>query len=164
MFLTFGPLDLHFPPPAAARCEVTSDATSEYNCLAWAVGDEDSWWAPIDGDGISWPDHLPREWTRETVQAALATAGYEPCQDGALIDGVEKAALYADEENITHIARQLPDGRWTSKLGSDCDIEHDLEALEGFDDGPGIYRYGRVVAFMSRPRRLGNEPRHHELS
>ena len=50
------------------------------------------------------------------------------------------------------MARQLESGRWTSKLGSDCDIEHELEALEGFDDSPDAYRYGRVVGFMSRPR------------
>lgn len=153
MFLTFGPLELRFPRLASSHYEITSDATDRYNCLAWAIGDEDSWWAPIEGDGISWPDDLPWEWTLETVQSVLATVGYEPCQDGDLVDGIEKVALYADEENVAHVARQLPDGRWTSKLGSDCDIEHELEALEGFEDSPDAYRYGRVVAFMSRPRR-----------
>ncbi|MCI0637958.1 MAG: hypothetical protein L0Y72_23715 [Gemmataceae bacterium] len=31
----------------------------------------------------------------------------------------------------THAARQLPTGRWSSKLGPSEDIEHDLHALEG---------------------------------
>jgi hypothetical protein len=31
----------------------------------------------------------------------------------------------------THAARQLPSGRWTSKLVLREDIEHDLHALSG---------------------------------
>ena len=90
--------------------------------------------------------------TIETVQAGLAMAGFEACANGVLTAGVEKIALFADERGFTHVARQLESGRWTSKLGSDCDIEHELEALEGFDDSPDAYRYGRVVGFMSRLR------------
>ena len=153
MFATLGPIEPHFPRLASSRYEITSDATGRYNCLAWAVGEVDSWWAPVEGDGISWPEQLPWEWNLETVQAALGTVGFEPCETGTLVNGIEKVALYADEVTVTHVARQLPSGRWTSKLGSDCDIEHELEALEGFDDSPDAYRYGRVVAFMSRARR-----------
>lgn len=51
--------------------------------------------------------------------------------------------------------RQLPDGKWTSKLGALEDIEHDrLDALEGDD-------YGRVVAYMKRQRGIelaGKQP------
>ena len=46
---------------------------------------------------------------------------------------------------FTHVALQLPTGRWTSKLGGLEDIEHDtLKALEGID-------YGEPVRFMKRP-------------
>lgn len=63
--------------------------------------------------------------------------------------------MYYDsvENEISHVARQLPDGRWTSKLGPDEDIEHnDLHALEG-DVGVYPLCYGVVIRFMRRPIR-----------
>jgi len=152
-FLQLGPLEQRLPRLASSRYEVTSDATNRYNCLAWALGDATRWWAPVDGERTYWPAEVPREWSLATVQAVLQLEGFAPCEGGALAEGTGKVALYADEVSATHVARQLPNGRWTSKLGSDCDIEHELEALEGFDDSPVAYRYGRIVAFMSRPRR-----------
>jgi len=45
----------------------------------------------------------------------------------------------------THAARQLPDGKWTSKLGQLEDITHGTtDVIEGGD-------YGEVVQFMKRP-------------
>ena len=70
------------------------------------------------------------------------------CGNGSLEDGYEKVAIYARDGELTHAARQLRDGRWTSKLGKYEDIEHDsLEALYG--DGYG--EYGSVAVFMVRP-------------
>lgn len=152
-FLQIGSLEQHLPGLASSRYEVTSDATNRYNCLAWALGDATRWWAPVDGQRIYWPAEVPREWSLAAVQAVLRIEGFALCEDGAPFEGVEKVALYADEVTMTHVARQLPNGRWTSKLGSDCDIEHELEALEGFDGSPDAYRYGHIVAFMSRARR-----------
>jgi hypothetical protein len=43
-----------------------------------------------------------------------------------------------------HAARQLPGGRWTSKLGNREDIEHDLNAVSG-------EAYGTVVMVLKRP-------------
>jgi len=38
---------------------------------------------------------------------------------------MEKVAIYADAaELVTHMARQIANGRWTSKLGASWDIEH----------------------------------------
>jgi hypothetical protein len=46
------------------------------------------------------------------------------------------------------MARQLPDGTWTSKCGGNEDITHfTLDALETYDP-PG---YGCPVVFMKRP-------------
>lgn len=65
------------------------------------------------------------------VELFLA-AGYELCGDGSLEDRYEKIAIYAKDGEPTHAARQLGDGRWTSKLGKYEDIEHDsLDALYG---------------------------------
>ena len=49
----------------------------------------------------------------------------------------------------THAARQLPNGKWTSKLGKAEDVEH--ESPE--DVAGGVY--GEVVQFMRRPRPSG---------
>ena len=77
------------------------------------------------------------------------TAGYESCDDGALEVGQEKVAIYARDDRPQHAARQLANGRWTSKLGDYEDIEHDTpEELEG----DGRYEYGRIVVFMRRTR------------
>jgi hypothetical protein len=47
----------------------------------------------------------------------------------------------------THAARQLPGGKWTSKLGKAEDIEHDItDAVAG-----GVH--GEVVVIMRRPSR-----------
>jgi hypothetical protein len=72
--------------------------------------------------------------------------GYEPCSSAELAEGVEKVALYAKDGVVTHAARQLADGWWTSKLGSNIDMRHRLDAVEG-------PTYGRVVQCLARPRK-----------
>jgi hypothetical protein len=62
----------------------------------------------------------------------------------------EKIVLYGVRVGTdivpTHAARQLVDGRWTSKLGNCEDIEHDtIEML----NGP---RYGVPICFLKRSR------------
>ena len=57
---------------------------------------------------------------------------------------MEKVAIYAIGGRTKHMARQLPSGAWTSKLGDLEDIEHEsLSALEGSD-------YGNVAMIMAR--------------
>ena len=60
--------------------------------------------------------------------SAFETLGYIQCDYGDLEDGYEKIALYAIHENNiaipTHAAKQMPDGKWTSKLGRLEDIVH----------------------------------------
>jgi hypothetical protein len=75
--------------------------------------------------------------------AAYSRLGYLKCDSAAHQSGVEKLAIYADAEGPLHIARQLPDGLWTSKLGPREDIEHELDGLVGRE-------YGRVVVVLSR--------------
>ena len=71
--------------------------------------------------------------------------GYTPCDGDVLEVGQVRIALYATTTGTpTHAARQLPDGRWTSKLGRWEDIEHRLPDLEGES-------YGAVVQIMKRP-------------
>lgn len=77
-------------------------------------------------------------------QEAFQSLGFGVCQKEDLESGFEKIALFADDNVPEHAARQLPNGRWTSKLGELEDIEHGLHDLEGVE-------YGKVVMLMKRP-------------
>ena len=53
-------------------------------------------------------------------------------------DGFVRLAIFAIGSTVKHAARQLRNGKWTSKLGQDVDIAHELRELEG-------PQYGSVV-------------------
>lgn len=125
--------------------EVTAPPDYRYNCIAWAVGVTDDVWWPT-GPRNFWPADVLMELTIDAFVAALETMGYSPAADGVLEPGVEKAALYTIGSVPTHAARQLPDGRWSSKLGGDCLISHNTPAgVEGAV-------YGTVALYLRRPR------------
>jgi hypothetical protein len=138
-------LEREFPRLALNGYSVTSEATAEYNCVAWAAGDDSRWWWPDAMDQYYWPPTAPREESVRSFVAALAAVGFEPCLNGDHEPGQEKVALFADARGIpTHAARQLPNGRWTSKMGRWEDITHDrLTAVQGA-------AYGRPVTFLRR--------------
>lgn len=128
--------------------DITSECSPTYNCIAWAAGDDKNWWWPAE-DGY-WPEGAPREETIGAFVQAYQTLGYEICLDGALVVGWEKIAIFGSgregEEEPTHVALQLENGEWTSKMGPLEDIRHgDAEAVRG-------PLYGRLICFMSRPR------------
>jgi len=135
-----------FPALVGTGYRITSPRDRDYNGIAWAPGDLRNWWWPgTDLEREYWPAGFPRVWTLEIFRDVFATLGYVPCDNEAVEAGYEKVALYANEQGLpTHAARQLPDGRWTSKLGRMEDIEHELRALEGD-------LYGTVVLLMKRP-------------
>jgi hypothetical protein len=125
----------------------TSPATPDYNCIGWAAGEDDRWWWPGPPDVTYWPPSVPRVSTCESFITAFSTIGYSVCSSGELEEGFDKVVLYADKNNApTHMARQLPDGTWTSKLGQSIDINHfTLDAISG----PA---YGNASVFMRRPK------------
>jgi len=125
---------------------VRSAKDIRYNCIAWAVGEDDRWWWPSEQAGYFWPEAAPEEVTLDAFAAAFATIGYTACSTALVEKGFEKIALYATGNKPTHAARQLPNGRWVSKLGFEEDIEHTLDAV----NGPV---YGSVVRFFKRPIR-----------
>ena len=91
-----------------------------------------------------------RGYTVNALIETLTLLGFELCEDGVLIDDFEKLAIYSNSSGLwTHVARQLPDGRWASKLGRLDDIEHETlhETLEEVTGAPGS-DYGTVAAFM----------------
>jgi hypothetical protein len=137
------PLEQFFPALAGIGYSVTSPATVDYNCIAWAAGITDEWWWP-DSMGINhWPAGVRREETVSAFIEAFQSLGYVLCADHLVEPGFEKVALYGEKGVPKHAARQLPNGRWTSKLGPLEDIEHGLDGLVGT-------WYGNVVQILKR--------------
>ena len=142
-----GPIEARFPGLRTSSYQVTSPATLDYNCIAWAAGDMARWWWPdrdADDAAAFWPPSVPVEETIDAFAMAFATLGYAPTLDEDLEPGFEKVALFASGGAPTHAARQLASGRWTSKLGRSEDIEHELHAVGGD-------AYGSVVLVLKRP-------------
>lgn len=134
-----------FPNLKITPFRETSPTTPFYNCIGFAAGETDRWWWPVGS--CYWPSDAPRVETIEAFVAAFQTLGYELCDNGELEPDFEKVAIYVNSsDRPTHMARQLASGKWTSKLGSDIDIEHDeLSGLEGSE-------YGIAQHFLRRPR------------
>lgn len=128
---------------------LTSWSTSRYNCIAWAAGDPLRPWWPQSYNAF-WPPTAINDLTLPAFISAFATRGYECCIDGSLDPGLEKIAIYAwPNMEPQHAARQLPDGTWTSKMGSAYwpDIRHDtVDVVSG-------QAYGTPVCYMQRERR-----------
>jgi hypothetical protein len=124
---------------------VKSHSSENYNCIAWAyeVSDKRMWPGTPD---YFWPFGVIGTDELEMIIQLYLDAGYEKCENSELEEGYKKVAIYVNQEGPQHAALQLKSGRWTSKLGSMQDIEHDnLEALEG-------EYYGRASVFLKKRR------------
>lgn len=143
-------IDEEFPGLNWSDCTITSCASPKYNCISWAVGDIGQKW--VSGavvKGYYWPPGIGDDDTSDQWAQIFQLHGYE------LVDqrdrhhelGFEKVAIYEDDEGASHVARQLPDGKWSSKLGNLSDIEHaTLETLEQTG------AYGKVARILKRRR------------
>lgn len=122
----------------------TSPCTDEYNCIAWAAGDDEKWWWPHPDS--FWPEGVVCELTPEAFIQAYQTCSFEVCEDAGFEPGFEKIAIYTDLNGVpTHASRQKLCGKWTSKLGTGFDIDHDT--LTGIENDT----YGVATIFMKRP-------------
>ncbi len=110
----------------------TSGSTEEYNCVGWAVGDDTKNWTPSPVGGYYWPPDLPSFPLVSILEELFRREGYERCSSPDQEEGVEKVAIYGDSQGEgKHVARQLPSGEWTSKMGGAADITHaDHAAVE----------------------------------
>jgi hypothetical protein len=129
---------------------IESPVDEQYNCIAYAFyGDQaDCWMWPHEE--ATWPEGIRREYDTESLVELFRSTGYDVCDSGQLEDGYEKIAIYENLGKPTHAARQLPSGRWASKLGDLEDIEHArAEDVEG-------RLYVKVALYMRRPR--GSRP------
>lgn len=142
-------METKFPKLAVAGYVKTSDETGyppregSYSCIAWAAGDTNHFWWPQPD--VDWPFWTARKESIPAFVGAFRWLGYVRCKSSRLELGFEKVALYADGNSPKHMARQLPDGTWTSKCGGAEDITHfTLDALESKG------QYGAPVLYMRR--------------
>jgi hypothetical protein len=106
-------------------------------------------------DDNRWPESVSRVETVDAFVELFSVLGFESIHINAIgiTPGFEKVAIFAADNGTipTHVARQCRDGRWTSKMGAQVDIDHaDLRCLEGGE-------YGYVVRLMRR-KHTGSPP------
>ncbi len=123
--------------------QITSPESPVYNCVAWAAGDDTDWWNYSPQH--YWPEWAPRSSEAESSAQVFLGLGYTICDSEEKEDGYDKVALYALDGEWQHAAKQLDDGRWTSKLGRFEDITHPSP-----QDLTGDV-FGNVHCIMRRP-------------
>jgi hypothetical protein len=139
-------IEAAFPKIRKEGYKITSVETPDYNCFAWVTDDKSKWWSPVTNGGYYWPADVPKNLAVKSFITLYKREGnYEPCDNERHEKGFEKIAIYADAlGDVTHVAKQKPSGKWTSKLGDWEDLEHDtLAALEG-------NFYGNAVQILKR--------------
>ena len=119
-----------FPGLRDSGYEITSEISDTYNCVAWAAGDDANWWSHAPGS--YWPSAVDRSPEVSALVQVFGALGFSLSETNDVEAGFRKIAVYALSGEWTHAARQLEDGRWTSKVGQFEDITHpSLENLTG---------------------------------
>lgn len=138
-------LEQAYPSLTRGSYEIRSPEDNSYNCVAWAAEDISRWWWPDFLQIAYWPETVPRVETPAAFVQTFNLIGYMVCETPDYERCYEKIAIYSRDATLTHVAKQLANGRWTSKLGESVDIEHDT--LSGLRD-----LYGEPIIFLKRPR------------
>jgi hypothetical protein len=136
-----------FPGLKSHTFNITSQAVISYNCIAWAAEDDTRYWWPGVSPDPTRPYYWPgkHECTIDAFVEAFGTLGYKTCRGSGFDPQYQKVALYAINDEPTHMARQIDAKLWTSKLGDLEDISHALKGLDG-------KYYGMPVLFMRKEK------------
>lgn len=154
----------NFPHLTKDLYEVIDDETDDYNCIAFAAGDNTRWWEPDPYGVYYWP--IPkREYTVPCFVELFESLGYKKCRCSIGWRRIERVALYYDPvgcvatlhhpeippNSPTHAAKQFTNGRWRSKLGPWELIEHiTLRCLNGTDRTGARTSYGEPVQIFKK--------------
>lgn len=140
-------------PGLSAGYRSPSVASSRYNCLAWVIGETSRvWW--VDA---AWLPEVSREDRVESFLSFLGRHGDVLCEHEQLEPEQEKIAIYVQKMGplglVQHVAWQMPDGWWSSKLGRLIDVEHrELWLAEEYGDEWRFVRRPRTWDLARRPR------------
>lgn len=140
-------LEIKLPKIKDAGYRVTSPETINYNCIAWTIGRDDIWIWPHPR--FFWPENIRLDNKLSSFVEFYQEFGYDVCNYDKLEADYEKIAIYVnpDDNGVTHVAKQMKSGKWTSKLGPYKDIEHNtLDSLVGRD-------FGIVATIMKRKKK-----------
>ena len=149
-------LEACFPKLKADGATKTSEATNQYNCIAWSAAcDIRHWWEPEKLEPwYYWPPDLPpNDYAFENFIRLFQNIGYKKHSNPTFEIFYEKVALYAiygsiepNKWGFAHVCHQLHSGAWSSKLGPAEDIQHNsVESLEG-----DASEYGHVRIILKR--------------
>jgi len=136
-----------FPQLTPGSYRKLGGPTAQYNCIAWAAGKIDEHWWPGQVPQSYWPPGIPADTSLNAFIHLFRSLEYDICDSSTFQRRYEKVAIFVKNQHVTHAARQVWSGRWTSKLGPWELIEHDLEAVAGIE-------YGNVEQIMRRKRGL----------
>ncbi len=94
-----------FPGLRDQPYQIKSPKDRKYNCIAFAAGDDRSWWWPdLDGED-NWPAGIARVETLEAFRDAFATLGYVVCDHDQFEEGYEKKV-----RPFARVGRRVLDG------------------------------------------------------
>jgi hypothetical protein len=139
-----------FPNLISSPWHIYSARSGRCNCAGFVIGFEANEMWPVEEPYSScyWPEHLSKELSVPNFQKAYESFEFTVCDNGSFDDSIVKIVIYkyANEEP-SHVAWQHGTKRhWHSKIGSEEDIIHELEALSGPKRA-----YGTPALFMQIP-------------
>ena len=91
----------------------------------------------------------------QAFEGLFEKEGWVKTVDKSFEIGFNKIALYSNvlaSGDPTHASRQFPNGKWTSKLGDNIDLSHELGELAG----PA---YGQVIGIFKKPTKATRKPK-----
>lgn len=126
--------------------EILSEATPEYNCIAWAMGYTDRWIDTDTAPGHWWPSGAKRDNKNSSLISAFEQQGFVLCDDAHFEEEYDKVVLYGADGFWTHASRVVSEDSEHSKFGGTWDGTH----------GHNMFHdtiYGDAFAYMKRPKR-----------
>lgn len=122
---------------------LTSPATFQYNCIAYAMGMQDRWVDHADLPWHWWPPVEKGDSIRHLIKA-FCYFGFEECGlDDSVESNYDKIAIYQLSNKWTHAARIITREKYQSKFGASYD---------GFHSHGDVLKaqYGTVCVIMRR--------------
>ena len=130
--------------------KITSENTTDYNCIAWAMGFDDRWveppspHKPSDGRSVWWPVNARSDMSYEALISAFQEVGFKICTETNVHEGYDVVVLYGDGGIWTHASRIISLNEEHSKFGESWDGIHGRQMFDGTS-------YGNPYAYMKRP-------------
>ena len=86
-------IEKKFPNLKSEGYSIESPPTIEYNCIAWAAGEDYRWWWPDNSYTSYWPENIPRKTNIESFIMAFEKIGYKKCKNAEYESLFEKICI-----------------------------------------------------------------------